>query len=165
MTDEEPRSKNYDSALMGRAGELLVAASCIIASRGALNVSTSLVDDEGVDLVFHRRGGTKTLAVQVKTRFDDANTLKQGQSLADVRSQTFRPRDDFYLLAVAAEIGAGSFDMAWLVPSPLLAARVKPNTKGKLRFAASMKPGTQDQWSSHRVTRVELAERLLALLS
>jgi uncharacterized protein GlcG (DUF336 family) len=45
--------------------EHLVAASCILASGAMLNVSTTLVDDEGVDLVFHRREGTATLAVQV----------------------------------------------------------------------------------------------------
>lgn len=33
-----------------------------------LNASTSLVDDEGVDLVFHRREKSTTLAVQVKSR-------------------------------------------------------------------------------------------------
>lgn len=48
--------KAPSSARMGKAAEYLVAAACILASRGELNVATSLVDDEGVDLVFHRRG-------------------------------------------------------------------------------------------------------------
>jgi len=42
-----------------QAVEYLIAASCILASGAALNVSTSMVDDEGVDLVFHRRAAAR----------------------------------------------------------------------------------------------------------
>lgn len=41
-----------DSARKGKAVEHLVAATCILVSGLELNVSTSFVDDEGVDLVF-----------------------------------------------------------------------------------------------------------------
>ncbi len=61
---------NSIAARKGKAVEHLVAATCVLASGFQLNVSTSLVDDEGVDLVFHRRGHTATLAVQVKMRTD-----------------------------------------------------------------------------------------------
>lgn len=54
-----------DAGRMGKAVEYLVAAACILTTQGRLNVSTSLVDDEGVDLVFFARGSTTTLAVQV----------------------------------------------------------------------------------------------------
>lgn len=47
--------EDQDSARKGKAVEHLVAATCILTSGLKLNVSTSLVDDEGVDLVFHRR--------------------------------------------------------------------------------------------------------------
>ena len=60
--------KSPDAGRMGMAAEYLVAAVCILATRGRLNVSTSIVDDEGVDLVFHLRDSTATLAVQVKSR-------------------------------------------------------------------------------------------------
>ncbi|MFF3659105.1 hypothetical protein [Streptomyces olivochromogenes] len=66
--DEDYREKSPAAARMGKAAECLVAASAILATGGELNVSTSLVDDEGVDLVFHRRGSSATLAVQVKAR-------------------------------------------------------------------------------------------------
>lgn len=61
---------------MGKAAEHLVAAFCILTTRGELNVSTSLVDDEGVDLVFHRRNSTATLAVQVKARMSDSKRVQ-----------------------------------------------------------------------------------------
>jgi hypothetical protein len=44
--------KEPDAGRRGKAIEHLIAASCIIATRGKLKVSTSLVDDEGMDLVF-----------------------------------------------------------------------------------------------------------------
>jgi hypothetical protein len=47
--------KSVSAGRMGKAVEYLVAAACILSTRGELNVSTSMVDDEGVDLVFHRR--------------------------------------------------------------------------------------------------------------
>jgi hypothetical protein len=75
--DDDYILKSADAGRMGKAAEHLVAAFCILATRGALNVSTSLVDDEGVDLVFHRRGSTATLAVQVKARMSDSKRLEQ----------------------------------------------------------------------------------------
>jgi hypothetical protein len=83
--------KSPDAARMGKAAELLVAASAILATRGALNVSTSLVDDDGVDLVFHRRGHTSTLAVQVKARMSDGVLAQTGRVQANAREATFRP--------------------------------------------------------------------------
>jgi hypothetical protein len=44
--------------------------------REELNALTALVDDDGVDLSFKRRNGTRTLDVQVKARFSDAEGSK-----------------------------------------------------------------------------------------
>jgi len=63
--DEEYTSKSADAGRMGKAAEHLVAAFCILATRGELNVSTSLVDDERVDLVFHRRNFTARSLVRI----------------------------------------------------------------------------------------------------
>jgi hypothetical protein len=74
--DDDYTTKAAEAGRMGKAAEYLVAAFCILATRGALNVSTSLVDDEGVDLVFHRRNSTTTLAVQVKARMSDSKRVQ-----------------------------------------------------------------------------------------
>src|SRR5271169_6130594 len=68
-----------DSARTGKAIELLVAATCILASDSQLGVSVNLVDDEGVDLIFHGRGDPTTLAVQVKGRLLTAKTIQNKQ--------------------------------------------------------------------------------------
>src|SRR5215204_4360345 len=106
--EHEYTLKSADAGRMGKAAEYLVAAFCILATRGALNVSTSLVDDEGVDLVFHRRGSTATLAVQVKARMSDSKRIQSEGFVAFVRSQTFVPRDDLDMLFVAIDVTRGA---------------------------------------------------------
>ncbi|MTE18931.1 hypothetical protein F0L17_07250 [Streptomyces sp. TRM43335] len=163
--DEEYLAKSPAAGRMGKAAEHLVAASCVLATRGELNVSTSLVDDEGVDLVFHRRGSSATLAVQVKARMSTASVVRRQQYLANVRSQGFRPRAGLDLLFVAVDVDRAAIMTAWLVPSPVFAEMVKkPNGKGQYRFSASMKEGSGDRWAPYRLTAAELSRRILARL-
>jgi hypothetical protein len=64
------------------------ASACILDSWGELNTATSLVDDEGVDLVFNRRGSPATLAAQVGARMPIARgcRLVNGWFLRRVRA-------------------------------------------------------------------------------
>lgn len=166
MTASDYLSKSPDAARMGKAAELLVAASAILATRGELNVSTSLVDDDGVDLVFHRREHTATLAVQVKARMSDGSLVSTGRVQANVREATFRPRRDLDMLFVVVEPAEGRIKWAWLVPSLAFAELVPtPNGRGRRVFAASSKPGTADRWSEFRLTAAELAPRVLDRLA
>jgi hypothetical protein len=159
-------SKSPAAGRMGAAAEHLIAASCIIATRGELNVSTTLVDDEGVDLVFHKRGSTATLAVQVKARFSDGVGVQQGKFLAHVRANTFSPRDDFDLLFAAVDVERGAVECAWLIPSPQFNDRKGSlRTQGTYRFVASMKADSQDQWRPWRKTPSELPTAILERLS
>jgi len=164
--DEDYLDKSPAAARMGKAAEYLVAASSILATSGELNVSTSLVDDEGVDLVFHRRGSSATLAVQVKTRMSTGAQVQQGRLMAFVRSQTFRPRTDLDMLFVAVDVERGAIMTAWLIPSGTFGEMVtEPNGKGRFRFSASMKPGSKDHWTRFRLTAEELPKRILARLA
>lgn len=166
----ESPSKHAGSARKGKAVEHLIAASCILASGGELNASTSLVDDEGVDIVFHRRGRSRTLAVQVKSRFDEeggsTHLHEKGRFIGDVRAVTFQPRDSLYLLFVAVRSLNADFGPIWFVPSHAFAAKaqhVGPD-KTTLRIVASAKPDTQDQWRPFRLAKEELAPAILAAL-
>ena len=150
---------------IGKAVELLVAASCMLSTRGELNVATSLVDDEGVDLVFHRRGGGRTLAVQVKARTSDSKRVRSDSVLVFVRASTFRPRPDFDLLVVAVDAAKAQLVATWLVPSEVFAAHAgQPNRAGRLRFYASLKPTGRDRWTSFRVNPGDLGAHVLARL-
>ena len=165
MTDDH-LAKSPDASRIGKAVEHLVAASCILASGAELNVSTSLVDDEGVDLVFHRRGGTATLAAQVKSRRTTTTRAQAGGFLAGVRPQTFRPRADFYLLFVLVDAAEATFGPVWLVPSLDFAAKARPiGRRGVLRFAASLSPTSKDQWRQYRLERTDLHREILDILA
>lgn len=164
-------SKHTGSGRKGKAVEHLIAASCILSSGGELNASTSLVDDEGVDIVFHRRGSSRTLAVQVKSRFDEAegssHLHKQGIFIGDVRAVTFQARDNLYLLFVAVRSRDADFGPLWFIPSHEFAAKAQrlggspPRTR---RISASAKPDSQDQWRQYRLEKSDLAPAILAAL-
>lgn len=158
-------TENRDSARKGKAVEHLVAATCILVSGLELNVSTSLVDDEGVDLVFHRRERSATLAVQVKSRSLNAKTVaNRSRFVANVGASTLRPRGDLYMLFVAVNTEDGTFNPVWFVPSAIFAARIAPNKMNRRQFVASMKTNTKDQWREFRHDRAELPGEILAVL-
>ena len=130
----------------------------------ALNVATTFVDDEGVDLVFTRRERSTTLAVQVKSRSTDAvEIVKYNRFSARVGANTFRPRRDLYMLYVLVDRQQGTFERGWLVPSTRL-AKATTDTKGRYKFVASLNPDSKDQWSRYRFRRDELAGRILDVL-
>lgn len=163
-------SKHVGSARKGKAAEHLIAATCILASGGELNASTSLVDDEGVDIVFHRRGRSRTLAVQMKSRFDEeggsVHLFKERRFIADVRAVTFQPRDSLFLLFVAVRSHEADFGPVWFVPSHAFEARAQKlgPEKKTLRIMASAKPDTNDQWRQFRLEKTELPGAILAAL-
>lgn len=157
--------ENRNSARMGKAVEFLVAASAILVSDFELSVSTSMVDDDGVDLVFHRRDQVETLAVQVKARSTETSTNREsGGFIANVSANTFKPRRDLFMLFVLVDTSVALFEPIWLVPSVDFNERTSPNGQGRHRFAASSKTGSKDQWSSYRFGRADLAARLLDAL-
>ncbi|MER7459339.1 hypothetical protein [Micromonospora sp. NPDC126480] len=165
MNEDDYTLKSAESARMGKATEYLVAAFCILATRGRLNVSTSVVDDEGVDLVFHRRNSTATLAVQVKARMSDSKRVQDEGFVAFVRAKTFVPRSDLDLLFVAIDIDRGAVMKAWLVPSEEYAKTLgEPNSKGRYRFSASMRPGAKDRWREYRLEAEDLPPMILKRL-
>lgn len=161
----DTKGKSAAAARMGKAAEYLVSAFCILITRGELNVSTSLVDDEGVDLVFHKRGQTATLAVQVKARMLSAETIKKGTFLADVRSQTFAAREDLAMLFVAVDDYLGALNAVWLVPSmDFNSLKGKANSNQNYRFSAAMNLGSQDKWSKFRLDPLSLPGEILNYL-
>jgi hypothetical protein len=156
---------NRDSSLKGKAVEHLVAATCILIGNGALNVSTSFVDDEGVDLVFHHRGGSTTLAVQVKARFTGSRQAENGFVLANVSASTFVPRRDLYMLFVLVDASAGSFGPVWFVPSSDFAELTRASPRGRHRFQGSLKATSNDRWRRYRCDRLELPSRIMEALA
>src|SRR5688572_30745543 len=81
---------NQDSGRIGKAVEHLVAATCILKTKGQLNVSTALLDDEGVDLVFFRRDGSATSPCRSKRaqRARQPSATRSGSSATSAPART-----------------------------------------------------------------------------
>lgn len=163
MADEHLK-KSPDAARIGKAVEHLVAASCILASGTKLNVSTAMVDDEGVDLVFHRRGGTATLAVQVKSRSTDAAVVQKGRFLANVRATNFQPRHDLYMLFVVVDVARAHIDTVWFVPSIEFDKHAPKTGKGMRRIMAALGPNAAGKWTQYRMPFTDLPKEILRVL-
>lgn len=148
---------------IGAAVEHLVAASCILASDADLNVSTSLIDDEGVDLVFHRRGRPTTLAVQVKSRTTGSSNVRRGQFVADVRCSTFAPRKDLYMLFVVVDKPTATLSQTFFIPSTHF-DDAAPTRSHMRRFQASLKAQANDKWRAYRMPFEELPIAILSAL-
>lgn len=156
--------KSPDAGRMGKAAELLVAATCILQSRARLNVSTSIIDDEGVDIVFHLREHTATLAVQVKAQMSDGALVQKKRFQAQVREASFNRRDDLDMLFVYNNVTTGSVEQTWLVPSHDFAANTSVTTRGLRRFVASMSADSNDKWSQFKIPKGTLAEAVVGRL-
>lgn len=156
------RSIHADAGRKGKAVEHLIAALCVLGSNGELNAWTSLVDDEGVDLVLQRRNRPETISLQVKSRLTSGKGITERKRFqSQVRAATFRPRDDLYMLFVVADPTTLDLDPIWLVPSKDFIEKAPVSSSGKHRFVASIKPGTKDRWADYLVEKERLASRLL----
>jgi hypothetical protein len=145
----------------GIAVESLVTALCVLGSGGELNVATSLVDDDGVDLVLFRMAGGATLSLQVKSRFATSQSAKDGKVEIVVKKpatkDTFRARKDFFLLFLIVDALTVSVDYAWLVPSITLWEELKDNSG--LHFIASL-DGTENRWTDYKIDPNQLAAKI-----
>jgi hypothetical protein len=153
------------SSWKGKAIEQLIAAKCVLASGGRLNVSTPFVDDAGVDLIFNLRDRPATLAVQVKARFRSAS-MKRNTFMTQVRRATFQPRPDLALLFVLYDdIQLQDLELAWLVPAEEFSTLTRAQHEGKARlvFATSL-TGSGGMWAPFRHMAADLAGAIVHLL-
>ena len=150
----------------GIAAESLVASMCVLGSDGELNVATSLVDDEGVDLVFYRSAGRPTLSVQVKSHFFNApGELERRGAKALLNPGTFRARPDLYLLVLVVDQYEARIQTAWFVPSVEFS---ESKTGKNRRFQASPDPDSGSPWADYLVndpSAGELVDRIMSALA
>lgn len=149
------------NARVGKAVEAVLGASIVLVSEGELNVSTSLVDDEGVDLVFNRQGESNTLAVQVKSRTTDSKRVQQGGMWAQVKASTFNPRPDLAMLFAVVDPPSATIRPLWFVPSIDFEQLAYHNpTDGTRWIRTRIEEEVQDHWTPYRVQFPELPERI-----
>jgi hypothetical protein len=94
MTEQE-----LGSSLKGKIATTLIGVACAQHSNGQINFASPFVDDEGVDIIFFRRGGSgKAILAQVKSRSTQSKLLKQGIFRVHVRRASFKPREGYYFI-------------------------------------------------------------------
>jgi hypothetical protein len=160
--DERPDAERGVHGI-GKPVELFIAAYCMLASSGKLNVSTSFIDDQGVDLVFNRWGRTATLPIQVKSRTTEAGTIRdKGRFIAHVKRSTFQARTNFFVLFTVVDRPTAALGPVWLVPSVALDRRDRD--KDAIRFQANVNPSGDGQWDNYSLTLAQLPSRILSIL-
>ena len=90
------------TSMKGMIVESYLAQFCIAKSQGQVNVAQPLADDEGIDLIFYKRGESeKTLYAQVKSRYATSKRVKKRQVQCRVKRSSFNARDNYYLIFLA----------------------------------------------------------------
>lgn len=150
---------------MGKAVEHLIASMCVLGTGGELNAWTSIVDDEGVDVVLQRRKHPETLALQIKSRFTTAKGIAEKQLFhTQVRKATFQPQKRLYLLFVVVDPAAVALETIWVVPSQKFVKAAPLTPHEKYKFVASAKLGSKDKWAKYLVAPKDTPHHLLALV-
>ena len=94
--------RELGSSLKGKIVVTLIGMACAQGSNGQINFASPFVDDEGVDFIFFRRGGSgKAILAQVKSRTMQSKLLSQGTYRTHVRRASFKPREGYYFIFVA----------------------------------------------------------------
>lgn len=132
-----------------------------LGSNGTLSCFTPDSDDDGLDCIVNRKGEYKPVFVQVKSRF---NLDSSGIFSQDIGTSTFCADDKFYICFFLFSIDKYDIEKIWLVPSKDFEKKSQEinsvNYKQKLRFAASPKDDSSDQWRQYRVEKKELAAKI-----
>jgi hypothetical protein len=150
---------------MGKAAEHLVASMCVLGTGGELNAWTSIVDDEGVDIVLQRRKHPETLALQVKSRFTTAKGIAERRRFhTQVRKATFQARKELYMLFVVVDPSAMAVQTMWIVPSQKFVRAAPLSPHAKYKFVASAKEGTKDKWAKYLLEPEDAPHYLLGLV-
>ena len=151
-------------SLEGQARRAVIAAYCMLASRNRLNVATSYIDDEGVDLFVNRWRGRSTLALQVKSKYSDSVEIGRDEFIVNVSRRTFEPRPNYYVVFVLVDEELVRLNPMWLVPSQVLGEK-SPGSKD-IRFAANLATVGKGlgQWEEYVVTLEGLPGKILGIL-
>ncbi len=147
----------------GRMAETLIAAHLVLGSDGLINVSTPLVDDEGVDLLLNLRDKSKHMLLQVKSRFGLSG---KGSYIASLKRSSFKPSEELYILFAFIDLQKLELgETAWLVPSLEFKQRTSNQTEERpiLRFTSRF-TSKKDMWVDFKMMKKELPQRIITIM-
>lgn len=144
---------------------MLVGMACAQDTEAKINFATPFVDDEGIDLIFFKRGSSgKVVLAQIKSRTKESKLLSQGIFRVQVRRASFKPRTGYYFIFVALdESKTGLFDTLWFIPSiDFNSSLVGQKNKKVLVFQSKF--NSNDMWKKYRLKLTELPNRIAQAL-
>jgi len=157
--------RELGSSLKGKIAATLMGMACAQRSNGEINFASPFVDDEGVDLIFFKKGGSgRAILAQVKSRTMQSKLLSKGTFRVQVRRASFKPREGYYFIFVALdESGKGLFNTLWFIPSVDFAKNLSGQTnKSVLVFQSRFT--SKDMWEEYRMSLDELPQRIVQIL-
>lgn len=157
--------RELSSNLKGKIAATLVGMACAQGSNGQINFAIPFVDDEGVDLIFFRKGGTgRAILAQVKSRTVQSKLLSRGTYRAHVRRASFKPREGYYFIFVAFDqSGKSLFDTLWFIPSVEFGMKLA-GQKGEKVLVFQSRFNSKDMWEGYRMSLGELPQRIAQIL-
>jgi hypothetical protein len=160
MTEQE-----LSSSLIGKIAVTLIGIACAQQSNGQINFASPFVDDEGVDLIFFRKGGSgKAILAQVKSRTVQSKLLSHGTFRVQVRRASFKPRKGYYFIFVALdESGKGLLDTLWFIPSLDFERKLAGQTN-KTVLVFQSRFNSNDMWAQYRTNLEQLPQRIAQIL-
>ena len=153
------------TSMKGSIVESYLVQFCIAKSEGQLNVARPLADDEGVDLIFYKRGQSKnTLYAQVKSRYATSKRVRQQQIQCRVKRASFTPRENYYMLFLAFDHEEQQIEKLWLVPSIDFYEKTRHQTGTRMVFSTGYT--TENKWTQYRIDDLDqLPQELLEWLN
>jgi len=157
--------RELGSSLKGKIAVTLIGMACAEGSNGQINFASPFVDDEGVDLIFFRRGGSgKAILAQVKSRTMQSKLLSQGTFRVQVRRASFKARESYYFIFVAFDqLGKQLYDTLWFIPSIDFEGKLAGQKNEKV-FVFQSRFNSKDMWAEYRTSLEELPQRIAQIL-
>ena len=157
--------RELSSSLKGKIAATLVGMACAQGSNGQINFASPFVDDEGVDLIFFKRGGSgKAILTQVKSRAMQSRLLSQGTYRVQVRRASFKAREGYYFIFVAFDqLRKQLSDTLWFIPSTDFERKLSGQKNEKVLVFQS-RFDSKDMWVEYRTSLEELPQRIAQIL-
>lgn len=153
------------SSLKGKIAATLIGIACAQDPRRQINFASPFVDDEGVDLIFFKRGGSaEAILAQVKSRTTESKQIQKGVFIANVKRSSFRARKGYYFIFATLDRSQNRLlNPLWFIPSVDFKRKTSKQNKLKvLTFQSRF--DSRGMWKNYRISLEELPERITQVL-
>ncbi len=145
----------------GDIAEARIAELITLYGNKSLACYKPLSDDEGIDLIVKDKGSSKTIFVQVKSRF--GNNPRNGVYVSTVKASSVK-EDEFVIIFCFFDTMKGDiWDYLWLIPGAEFMKNARNlNKKERLLFVSGTDPKKiSNKWSEYLIDKRDLANKII----